>query len=352
MSRFTNPVPQFFRDNGELASSGRMYFYENKNYSLLKSTFSQPDNTVANTNPLKLDGQGRLPNCFGEGLYSVKLYAANPDNPNIDGELIWTRDDVDLSAGGDAAFSEWSPVQTYGTGSIVKDGEPYYRLYGSAASKGEQPSLTPSKWEEIVFITGHIAGRSYPEDYIVKKDGYLYRSNTADNTTTPPSADWENLTFNNSVTGDFSVGGDLDVADNIQIGLDSGTKTFIRFDGKMSSDGVTYYDIATSDRLSITTLGGTFTGGQIDLVKIGDVVTITVKVGLAHASSSSVSSDSGGIPSKYRPTANTEMTIINGVGFDKVTVQTAGNIQITHLDSSFASINRTSCPFFTISYVV
>lgn len=198
MSRFSNPVPQFFTDDGELASSGRMYFYENKNYSLLKSTFSQPDNTVANTNPVKLDGQGRLPNCFGEGLYSVKLYAANPDNPNIDGELIWTRDDVDLSAGGDSAFSAWSPVQTYGAGSIVKDGEPYYRLYGSAASKGEQPSVTPSKWEKIVFIAEHIPGRAYPEDYIVIKDGLLYASITNGNSTTPPSTSWRDITFNQS----------------------------------------------------------------------------------------------------------------------------------------------------------
>lgn len=302
MSRFSNPVPQFFLDDGELASSGRMYFFENKNYSLLKSTFSQPDNTVANTNPIKLDGQGRLPPCFGEGLYSVKLYAADPDNPNIDGELIWTRDDVDLSAGGDSAFSAWSPVQTYGTGSIVKDGEPYYRLYGSAASKGEQPSLNPSKWEKIVFITEHIVGRSYPDEYVVIKDGRLYASNVNGNVTTPPSASWDNLTFQDT-TQDLSATG-----------------------------------------------SGDFTGGTVLCTRIGRVVTISSSGNLSHSNLSSPSTAVGFIPSTYRPSIGattvyfirqtTAIIAMVNIRFDGIL-----NVQYLDFAGNPVSATTTSSPF-------
>lgn len=199
MSRFTNPVPQFFLDSGEIASYGRMYFYENKNFSTLKKTYSQPDNTVENTNPMTLTGSGRLMPCFGEGLYSVKLFSVDPENPGVDGALIWSRDDVSLSSGGDTAFSEWSPVQTYGAGAIVKDGEPYYKLYGAVTSKAEQPSLNPSKWEEIVFLTYYNPNKTYNEDDVVIYNGLIYRSEIDDNSSSPPSSDWQDLTFNQDI---------------------------------------------------------------------------------------------------------------------------------------------------------
>lgn len=377
MSRFTNPVPQFFLDDGSVASFGRMYFYENNNFAVLKDTFSLPDNTVPNTNPLKLTGAGRLPSCHGEGLYSVKFYSANPENPDEDGTLIWSRNDVSLSelAG---QFELWSPAETYTINDIAKDPSDgfYYQLYGAPTSKGEQPSTSLTKWEVVYFLTGFNPNKIYGEDDIVVDGGFIYRSLQDDNEDTPPSAKWANLTFNDSIAGNFSVGGNLTAAGTAFIGgnvlansgkiiIGSGVNTYLNNLGQISYDDATYYDIATPesvtadllgndsyDRLSISTLGGTFTSGQIDLIKLGNVVTITVKTILAHASSSSASSDIGGIPAKYRPTENTELTIINGVGFDKVTVQTVGNIQISHLDSSFASVNRTSCPVFTISYVV
>lgn len=214
MSRFTNPVPQFWLDDGTAASSGRLYFYENKNYSLAKKTYSQPDNTVENTHPVKLDGQGRMPSCFGDGLYSVKFYAANPENPNIDGELQWTRDDVSLSQQ-TGQFDTWLAVLSYPINSIVKDpsdGE-YYKLYGSVLSKGEQPSVTPSKWEKIAFITYFnsvkAASTKYKNDEIVIYNGKLYASNIDDNSSTPPSSSWDNISFNNAITGDLTVSGTI-----------------------------------------------------------------------------------------------------------------------------------------------
>lgn len=209
MSRFIDPVPQYRLDNDKLASSGLMEFYENKNYSTKKDTYADPGETIKNTNPLKLDGQGRMPPCFGTGLYSVKLYAY--DNAAIDkkGELQWTRDDVDLSSGSGGAFNEWSPVQTYRLGDIVKDNGQYYVLDNATTSKADRPSTTPTKWGKTINIKEFTPGRSYPLNETVSKAGRLYQSNEANNTTEPPGAKWNDLSFNNAVSGDFSVSGSI-----------------------------------------------------------------------------------------------------------------------------------------------
>lgn len=208
MSRFTNPVPQFFLDDGTIASSGRMYFYENKNYAALKATYSKSDNTVPNTNPLILDGQGRVPACFGEGLYSVKFYAANSENPSSDGALQWTRDDVSLSEL-TGQWELWNAAETYEVGEFAKDPTDgnYYQLWGAPTSKGEQPSTALTKWELVYFLTGFNANKTYDEDDIVVDGGFIYRSLEDDNGDAPPSAKWANLTFNDSIAGDFSVSG-------------------------------------------------------------------------------------------------------------------------------------------------
>lgn len=216
--RFVNPVPQFWLDNGTVAASGKMEFFENKDYSTLKNTYADPLLAAANTNPVSLDGQGRMPSCFGQGLYSVKLYAYDNTQPGGKGTLQWTRDDVDLTGGSAGAFDDWSPVVTYSLGAATKDNGKYYLLYGSPTSKGERPSDTPTEWEEITFLTVYNPNKTYSIDEIVVDGGFIYRSLEDDNEDAPPSAKWANLTFNDSVVGDFSVGNDLDVVGDADIG--------------------------------------------------------------------------------------------------------------------------------------
>jgi len=218
MSRFINPVPQFWLDNGTVAASGKMEFYENGDYSTLKNTYADPLLATENTNPVNLDGQGRMPSCFGQGLYSVKLYAYDNTQPGGKGTLQWTRDDVDLTGGTAGAFDDWSPVVTYSIGAAVKDEGKYYLLYGSPTSKGERPSDTPTEWEQIAFLTVYNPNKIYSEDEIVVDGGFIYRSLENDNEDSPPSAKWANLTFNDSVADDFSIGGNLDVTGNSDVG--------------------------------------------------------------------------------------------------------------------------------------
>ncbi len=211
MSRFTNPVPQYFLDDGTLASAGRMKFYVNKDYSTLKDTYSQPDNTVPNTNPLSLDGHGRMPPCFGEGLYSVKFYAYDPAQPNNLGTLQWTRDDVTLSEL-TGQFADWSGLLTYNIGDIVKASDSFYYRSFTASNRGNDPASSPTKWEKIVFFTVYNPNVTYQVDNNVTNAGLLYRCNTANTIgVAPPAAQWDNLTFNGVVSGNLSVSGNVTI---------------------------------------------------------------------------------------------------------------------------------------------
>jgi flagellar hook assembly protein FlgD len=210
MSRFINPVPQYFLNDGSMASSGRLKFFVNKDYSTLKDTFSgDEDGSPANTNPLVLDGSGRLPPCFGEGLYSVKFYAYDPQQPDGLGELQWTRDDVSLSELS-GQFDSWSPIESYSIGDKVKASSGDYYESLQNGNKGNNPLSSPSYWSKVIFITTYNQNTTYPANYIVEYLGRLYRSIAGGNLNhTPPSTEWENLTFNNSVTGNFNVTGTI-----------------------------------------------------------------------------------------------------------------------------------------------
>lgn len=90
MSRYIDPVPQYFLNNGDIASDGKLYYFENLDYLTPKDTYDI--NGVVNTNPVVLDGSGRVPEIFGVDLYSVRLVSAA-------GETQWTIDNYNMSTG-------------------------------------------------------------------------------------------------------------------------------------------------------------------------------------------------------------------------------------------------------------
>ena len=331
MSRFINPVPQFWLDNGTVASSGKMEFYENGDYSTLKNTYADSAMDTANTNPVNLDGQGRMPPCFGEGLYSVKLFAYDNTQPGGKGTLQWTRDDVDLSGGGAGAFDDWSAVTTYALGAAVKDNAKYYLLYGLATSLGQRPSTSPAIWEEITFLTVYNENKTYSEDEIVVYGGFIYRSLEDDNDDTPPSAKWANLTFNDSVAGNFTAGGDIIVGGNLNLG----------------GIDINYYE----DDLAAN---GSFSSGSIKCTRIGRLVTISSE-SLVHLSMSTASSAPGLIPAQYRPAGTVPNSYEASVspGFiATVLVLADGQLTTRYVNYSGTLFSREGSGRFSISYNV
>lgn len=90
MSRYIDPKPQYLLNNGDIASDGKLYYFENLDYLTPKDTYDI--NGVVNTNPVVLDGSGRVPEIFGVDLYSVRLVSAA-------GETQWTVDNYNMSTG-------------------------------------------------------------------------------------------------------------------------------------------------------------------------------------------------------------------------------------------------------------
>ena len=72
MARYQNPVPQYFDGSGNVVSFGEMSFFKSKTNTNL-DTFADNLLTIKNTNPVLLDGAGRLPNVFFEGSAKAVL---------------------------------------------------------------------------------------------------------------------------------------------------------------------------------------------------------------------------------------------------------------------------------------
>ena len=336
MSRFINPVPQFWLNDGSIASSGKMVFFENGDYSTKKDTYSQSDNTVPNTNPVTLDGSGRMPACFGDGLYSVKFYAY--DNAAVDklGTLQWTRDDVSLSEL-TGQFTTYNPLDTYLIGDIVRasDGEYYRSLVG--ANIGNDPVSSPVQWEQIVFITLYNANRTYQINDTVISAGLLYRANTANLIgIIPPATEWDNLTFNNTITGNLTVSGTVTAASyaggDLSKTTDSGI-TLPKYKTGATARGSTT-TLAADPDLTSTTLAATYysfkaiihwngNGSATNGIKIrvGSSSANITQIYIANTNTTSsnlapTSNESGGIPNGFVKLPNTaganEVLIIEG----------------------------------------
>lgn len=147
MARFDNIGEQFFDDSGNPLNGGKLLF-EESGTSTLKTTFSDIDETIPNTNPVILSADGRPGDIYFTGSARVTLYDRN--DVIIDGP----RDPITASgsAGGRLAFSAWNAVSTYSLNDIVTYNGKYYRCM-VATSQGDTPDptlITP--WAEVNFI--------------------------------------------------------------------------------------------------------------------------------------------------------------------------------------------------------
>lgn len=210
MSRFVNPVPQFYLNNGDIASAGKLYFYETGT-TTKKDTYSDFGMSVKNTNPVILTGEGRCPNIFGEGRYTVVF----KDSDDVE---QWTRDDVELSVE-IGQYADWSPILTYRINDIVRasDGE-YYRSITST-NTGNDPTTSATNWEEIAFLSFWNTNVSYSQNDLVLFGGSVYRSEINSNSGNQPdqsSTDtWKSLSEPSAwVTTITYQSGDLVVYDS------------------------------------------------------------------------------------------------------------------------------------------
>ena len=165
MARFGSLDAQYFDDAGDPLISGKVYFYESGT-STLKTTYSDVNLTIANTNPVILTAAGRQPNVFFDGV--AKAILATSANVQI---LV--RDPVGetTSAFGDA----WISSKIYGANDVVQgtDGEFYVSLVSNNVN--QNPVSTSGYWV-LLYSVEWSAGITYTEGAVVTVSNIMYQS--------------------------------------------------------------------------------------------------------------------------------------------------------------------------------
>lgn len=180
MPRVINAFAQFEDGEGHPYVAGKLRFLVSGTTSTDKNTYADVNETVANSNPVLLDAEGRCPNVFGTGAYRVILYDS---------------DDVQIQqfdpVGGDSGvspFYAWGSLSIYGLGAVVTaDDGNYYRSL-IAANQGNDPTTSPASWEQIELLAYYNVNRTYAvNDIVLTANGDIYVSNAASNLGNTPS---------------------------------------------------------------------------------------------------------------------------------------------------------------------
>lgn len=184
MARIISAFTQFFDDNGDPLVSGWLRFTESGTNNTDKATYADSDETIPNTNPLQLDGAGRSPSVFGSGAYNVRLYT---DNGGAPGVQIQQFDPVGAIST-DSAFSSWVATTSYDSGDIVTASNGKYYRSLTSGNQNQEPSISPSSWEEIQAVGAYNQYIEYAaNELVIDSSGYLYRSLVASNLNNTPA---------------------------------------------------------------------------------------------------------------------------------------------------------------------
>lgn len=179
MARIIPAFSQFLDDNGEPLVNGTLRFLESDTNNTEKTTYSDSEQVIPNTNPVQLNGAGRCPDVFGDGLYNIVSY-------NESDQLIEQFDPVGVDTV-QGAFSDWNSVVIYSAGTIVtaSDGSYYRAITGT--NQNNEPSANPNDWELIKIIGEWNSVISYSiNDAVYGSDGDLYFSIGGSNTNNDP----------------------------------------------------------------------------------------------------------------------------------------------------------------------
>lgn len=186
MTRFSNPVPKYTDQSGDFMPYGLLYFFESGTNGD-KTTFADVNETIPNTQPLVLNGDGSVPNCFFSGSAKVTLVtnAGTKDNP-IDGVQQWERDPVTSSSIGSIG-RVWDAVSIYDKNSVVVHDDLFYVSIINN-NQNNNPSSTPTAWSQFDLLVRFNINETYQlADPVIASDGFLYTSAIANNTGNDPT---------------------------------------------------------------------------------------------------------------------------------------------------------------------
>ncbi len=182
MARLFTPFQQFGDDEGNPLAFGTLEFLFN-NTDNQQVTYSDSSLNNVNTNPVVLDGEGRVPDVFGDGVYTVVLKSNG-------GVLIDRINDVGGDPGSRTAFSDWARNIIYQIPAFVVATNGLYYRNISGGNIGNDPVTSPQFWEEIRFTGTWNQFVSYGIGNFTRSgNGSLWRSLVGGNLNNPPESD-------------------------------------------------------------------------------------------------------------------------------------------------------------------
>lgn len=198
MARYGDLDSQYFDDAGDPLISGKIYFYETGT-TTLKTTYSDVNLTIPNTNPVILTAAGRQPNIFFDGVAKAILTTS----ANVQ---ILVRDPVGqtTSAFGDA----WVSSKIYGANDVVQgsDGEFYVSL--ASNNVNNNPASTSGFWV-LLYSVDWNSGITYTEGAVVTVSNLLYQSLQNSNLNKNPTTEtayWRLISLAYVSTVTYTVG--------------------------------------------------------------------------------------------------------------------------------------------------
>ena len=144
MSRLIDSFEQILDGSGDPLALGLLDFFVSGSSSTRKKTYADAAETIENTNPVVVGGDGRCPNVFGTGTYNVILRTSA-------GVQLLARDPV---GGSDSLTfgADWVASTSYSATDQVRD-DGYYWQSVTNLNQGNQPSLNDgSNWLKTDFL--------------------------------------------------------------------------------------------------------------------------------------------------------------------------------------------------------
>lgn len=180
--RFVNAGEQFFDNSGNILALGTVSFFSSGTV-VLKTVFADQEATTPITNPVVLDGAGRIPNIYLDGSYKTIVKDAA-------GNQIEERDPVsspDITIKG---FSTWNAVSIYSILDIViaSNNLLYQSLISS--NQNQNPTTAATAWIQIEFVEHYNTNKTYVVgNFVIASNNQAYVSQIGSNVGNEPSID-------------------------------------------------------------------------------------------------------------------------------------------------------------------
>lgn len=209
MSRYINPVTFYDDVNGEPLANGLLYFYESGTNDT-KITYADVNESIPNTQPLVLNGNGTVPNCFYTGSAKVVLASS-------EGVQIWERDPVmsiEVSSFGD----QWDSVSIYGFNDVVTFNNDLF-ISIIPDNQNNNPASDLSAWTQFRLLKLWNANETYSvRDAVIATDFTIYISTVAGNIGNDPTGTGTDWAASGAGSGATFAFADWDSSTNYSVG--------------------------------------------------------------------------------------------------------------------------------------